>query len=131
MFIHVQPNSNTPIYAQIVEQIKHSVASGVAQAGEQLPSVRELAMRLRINPNTVARAYRELETENIVHTRKGKGVYVAAPCSTLTSQEKERLVGEKLERALVEALTLGLTFDDVRDILEKSIATFSEERVNE
>jgi GntR family transcriptional regulator len=87
-------------------------------------SVRELARQLRVNPNTVSKAYHELEREKFLMTHKGKGVYVAPSTSILTLEEKERLLGEKLEGALVDAMNLGLSFKDVRNILKKTIENF-------
>ena len=124
MFIQINPSSSTPIYIQIMEQIKYAIASGVAKEGEQLLSVRELARQLRVNPNTISKAYHELEREKYLTTHKGKGVYIAPSNTILTHEEKERLVGEKLEAALVDARNLGLTFKDVRDILKKTIDNF-------
>lgn len=124
MFIQIKPASSKPIYIQIVEQIKYAIASGVAKEGEQLLSVRELARQLRVNPNTVSKAYHELEREKYLMTHKGKGVYVAPSTSILTLEEKERLVGEKLEGALVDAMNLGLSFKEVRNILKKTIENF-------
>ncbi|MFC1495058.1 GntR family transcriptional regulator [Thermodesulfobacteriota bacterium] len=124
MFIQIKPASSKPIYIQIMEQIKYAIASGVAKEGEQLLSVRELARQLCINPNTVAKAYHELERDRYLMTHKGKGVYVAPSTSILTKKEKERLVGEKLEGALVDALNLGLSFKDVNNILKKTMVNF-------
>jgi GntR family transcriptional regulator len=124
MFIQIKPASSKPIYIQIIEQIKYAIASGVAKEGEQLLSVRELARQLRVNPNTVSKAYHELEREKFLMTHKGKGVYVAPSTSILTLEEKERLLGEKLEGALVDAMNLGLSFKDVRNILKKTIENF-------
>ena len=124
MFIQIKPASSKPIYIQIMEQIKYAIASGVAKEGEQLLSVRELARQLLVNPNTVAKAYHELEREKILKTHKGKGVYVAPSKSILTLEEKERLVGEKLEGALVDAMNLGLSSKDVKNILKKTIENF-------
>lgn len=124
MFIQIKPASSKPIYIQIIEQIKYAIASGVAKEGEQLLSVRELARQLCVNPNTVAKAYHELERDKYLTTHKGKGVYIAPSNSVLTHEEKERLLGAKLEGALVDALNLGLSFRDVKNILAKTIANF-------
>ena len=72
----VDPRSGVPIYLQIIEQVKRSVALGVLQAGEQLPTVKQLAIDLTVNPNTVARAYRELEREDVIETSPGRGSFV-------------------------------------------------------
>ena len=81
----VDPRSGVPIYLQIVEQIKRSVALGVLQAGEQLPTVKQLALDLTVNPNTVARAYRDLERENVIETSPG-----AAPSYAPTARCNRR-----------------------------------------
>lgn len=124
MFIQINPASSTPIYVQIMKQIKYAIASGVAKEGDQLLSVRELARQLRVNPNTISKAYHELERDKYLTTHKGKGVYIAPSNTILTMEEKERLVGEKLEAALVDAQNLGLSFKDVRDILKKTMDNF-------
>ena len=72
----VDPQSGVPIYLQIIEQIKRSVALGILQAGEQLPTVKQLALDLTINPNTVARAYRDLERDTVIETAPGRGSFV-------------------------------------------------------
>lgn len=124
MFIHIHFQSSTPIYIQIGEQIKHAIAAQIVKTGEQLPSVRELAMQLRVNPNTISKAYRELEREKIVFSRKGKGVFVSEIKNPLSQQEREDLVGIKIEYALVEGLSLGFTVDEIKGILDKRAVLF-------
>jgi len=80
MQIHISLDDGVPIYLQIVNQIKYLVASGRLVSGEQLPPVRKLAEQLLVNPNTVARAYRELESARVLSTRRGTGVYVCERC---------------------------------------------------
>ena len=118
MFVHVQVNSNTPIYAQIMEQVKHAIASNIIREGEKLPSVRSMAEQICVNPNTVAKAYRELEHEGLVKTQRGKGMFVCKVKNKLTQVEKERIVGEKIDGALVEALNLGLSTKEVKKVIQ-------------
>jgi GntR family transcriptional regulator len=117
-----------PIYLQVVEQVKHAVASGALAAGERIPSVRDLALQLRVNPNTVAKAYQELQRQGVVETRRGSGVYVGETTPELTERHKEELVGRLLDRALVEAHHLGLTDDEVQSLLTGRAAALAKER---
>ena len=111
MQIHVNQADGTPYYHQVANQIKFLVASGRLEAEEQLPSVRKLAEQLMINPNTVARAYRELESEGVVETRRGAGVFVAEGGSPLSRKEKNRLLGERIDALLIEAHQLDVSLD--------------------
>jgi GntR family transcriptional regulator len=106
MILTVDPASGLPIYLQILQQVKHRVATGALRTGEQLPSVRELAAHLRVNPNTVAKAYTELEREGVVETRRGSGTFVADAAPRLTRGERRRLVLEACDRAVTEAFHL-------------------------
>ena len=96
MQIHVSEADGTPYYTQVVQQIKHLVASGRLLPGERLLPVRKLAEQLLINPNTVARAYRELESEGIVASKRGSGVFVSDSVSPLSSREKQRILNERI-----------------------------------
>lgn len=128
MFLQINPSLSLPIYAQIVEQIRLGLASGMVAPGEHLPSIRELAMRLRVNPNTVARAYRELEREGMVKTVRGKGVYVSQRNDILNQREKKRILAQRLNLALLDAYHLGMDMDKVREILEQEITRFKKRR---
>src|SRR5690242_21773564 len=86
MRIHVSPSDGVPIYLQIVNQVKYLVASGRLEAGQELPPIRTLAEQLLVNPNTVARAYRELEIAGVVEKRRTAGTYVSAAPSPLARQ---------------------------------------------
>lgn len=119
MRIHVSENDGTPIYAQIVRQVKHLVASGRLEEGEQLPSVRRLAEQLVVNPNTVARAYRELEAADVVVARRGAGVFVAENGSRLSRREKLRILTERIDALLVEARQLGVEPETLHALLEE------------
>jgi len=111
-----------------MKEIKYSIATGMIGAGEPLPSVRQMAVQLRINPNTVARAYRELEREGVVVTIRGKGVYVSdAP----RSSDKGRALADvkhALDSILVEAFHTGISADEVREALEQRIKNLKSAR---
>ena len=118
--IRLYPTSGTPLYLQLVEHLKHSIATGAIRAGEQLPSVRKMAEDLVINPNTVVRAYRDLETEGIVELRHGSGVFVRESVSARTDLMKK---AEPIIRSAVDRLdALDLTEDDIRRLMENELA---------
>ncbi len=108
MQLHISPSDGVPIYQQIVNQIKYLAAGGRVQVGEQLPPVRKLAEQLIVNPNTVARAYRELEVEGVVVSRRGAGVFVADGVSPLAKREQNKIMNERIDRLLAEANQLNV-----------------------
>jgi len=115
MRIHVSPSDGTPIYLQIVNQVKYAVASGRLAPGEQLPPVRRLAEQLLVNPNTVARAYRELESAGVVVARHGAGVFLAEHAPSLGKRERQRILFDRADLLLAEARHLGV---DVEELIE-------------
>jgi len=128
LLLNINPTLPTPIYAQILEQVRLMLASGLLRAGERLPSVRELALQLRVNPNTVAKAYRELEREGTVRTERGRGVYAVEPRSKLSSKEKERIIAERLDQVLADGYHLGMDGNRIQSILDKRISEFAKRR---
>jgi GntR family transcriptional regulator len=118
----VDPRSGVPIYLQIAEQIKRSVALGVLQAGEQLPTVKQLALDLTVNPNTVARAYRDLERANVIETAPGRGSFVRADGASDSPRVAAEIAGNALDVALREAKAVGLTRDGMRELFEAALA---------
>jgi GntR family transcriptional regulator len=116
----LNPLSGTPLYLQLVERLKHSIATGAIKAGEQLPSVRKMAEDLLINPNTVVRAYRDLEREGIAELRHGSGVFVSESVSARTALMKK---AEPIIRSAVDRLeSLDLSEDDIRRLMENELA---------
>ena len=128
MHFQIDPQSSSPIYAQIVEQVRRAVAYGVLAPDERLPSVRELAVALRINPNTVAKAYRELQHESLIELRHGDGTYVSPDTPRLRERERERLVRSLLDEALSQALDAGLGEAEVRALMEQRLGDISRTR---
>jgi len=120
VLFHVDPESSVPIYAQIVERIKWGVVTGALVKDRQLPSVRELAAHLRINPNTVIKAYRELEFEGFVQTRRGQGTFVTG-AGHATDQERQRLLQETLGNAAEVALTAGCSVQEAQAMFEQAL----------
>ena len=108
-----------PVYRQIVYQIKHLIAVGRLAPDDELPPVRVLAQQLVINPNTVARAYRELEHEGIVYKRRGAGTYVSSEGSPLARRDQKRVLGKLADVLLVEARNLGFDFEEVLELVRE------------
>jgi GntR family transcriptional regulator len=127
MQIHISTADGVPIYQQIVNQVKYLVSSGRLEAGEELPAIRTLAEKLVINPNTVARAYRELESAGIVEKRRTAGTYVSDQGSPLARRERLKILTERIDALLVEARQMDISFDELVNLLERrSSALFSE-----
>ena len=119
-----RPNSSSgvPIYLQLMEQVKHAVETGALRPGELLPGIRPLAEQLVINPNTVAKAYRELEHEGIIELRHGAGAFVAAGARTKDLADRVR-AGQAAVRQMVERLRArGLSDDEIRRFVEAELA---------
>ena len=120
MNIRVNPLSGTPLYLQLVEHLKHAIETGAIKAGDQLPSVRKMAEDLLINPNTVVRAYRDLDAEGILELRHGSGVFVRESVSARTDVMKK---AAPIIRSAVDRLeVLDLGEDDIRRLLESELA---------
>jgi GntR family transcriptional regulator len=117
--IHITTGDGVPPYLQIVNQVKYQVAAGRLAAGDELPPIRALALRLRVNPNTVARAYRELETAGVVVKRSTSGTYVSDTGSPLARRERLRIVGERIDALLAEARQLGFDIAEIVNLLRQ------------
>src|SRR5690349_1084151 len=119
MQIHISTADGVPIYQQIVNQIKYLVSSGRLTAGEELPPIRALAEKLVINPNTVARAYRELEAVGIVEKRRTAGTYVSDQGSPLARRERLKILTERIDALLAEARQMDIAFEEVVKLAER------------
>ncbi|HLH16347.1 MAG TPA: GntR family transcriptional regulator [Bryobacteraceae bacterium] len=128
MNIEIDTGNGVPIYLQIVEQIKRNVAMGRLRAEEGLPSVRQLAVDLTINPNTVARAYLELEHEGIIYKRQGQGTFVSAQAEETSRRERQREAAALLEQALAEAFDSGMTREEIGELYRRLIARYGKEQ---
>jgi GntR family transcriptional regulator len=122
MLFRPNPSSGVPIYLQLMEQVKHGIETGALRPGEQLPGIRPLAEELVINPNTVAKAYRELEHEGVIEIRHGAGAFVAGGARTKKLTDKFR-AGQSIVAAAVERLrALGVTDEEIRRLFEAELA---------
>ena len=119
MHLHITASDGVPIYLQIVQQIKSLVASGRLAPGEELPPIRVLAERLVVNPNTVARAYRELETAGVVEKRRTAGTYVSDAGSPLARRERMKILTERVDVLVAEARQMGFGVDDLVELVRR------------
>ena len=125
IWFHVDPASGLPIYLQLANQVKKATAGGILRPGDQLPSVRELAAQLAVNPNTVAKAYQELERDGVIATSRGKGTFVAeGGGSKLIRQERERVLYQAIDSMLVEAHHLGFARDEVAELFQQRLGSW-------
>src|SRR5215475_5735592 len=121
MLLRLNPASGVPIYVQLVEQVKHAIETGAVRTGEQLPSVRQMAEDLLINPNTVVRAYRELEHEGIIELKHGSGAFI---CATMVPRgglmHKAQTV---VQSAITRLESLNLNEEEIRRLVENELAS--------
>jgi GntR family transcriptional regulator len=127
MFFAISAHNGVPIYEQIVRQVKFAVAGGLLAPGERVPSVRELARELVINPNTVARAYRELQTEGILEAVRGTGLEIAVGAERLCSDERLKLVRARLKDVFREARQSRLDVKQIRALVERELSALERE----
>ncbi len=119
MQIHISAGDGVPYYQQIVNQVKYLIASGRLKAQDELPPIRVLAEKLVINPNTVARAYRELELAGLVEKRRTAGTYVSDQGSPLARRERVKILTERIDALLAEARQMDIHFDELVKLAEQ------------
>jgi GntR family transcriptional regulator len=123
MWFDIHPDSPVSICEQIVAQVIFNVASGGLEVGSLIPSVRELGARLTVHPNTVAKAYQELERMGVLTVRRGRGMEVAADALKLCQTERRKRVRQRIREALHEAISSGLPHEEVRRVVEEELAS--------
>ncbi len=121
----IQPTSNTPIYQQIIDQVKEGILRGVLAPGDKLPSVRELATMMTVNPNTIQKAYQELERQKITETIQGKGTFIARGYLGKQDEEKLQLLKEYFKKGIIDARYLGLSPAEILNLVNDLLADFS------
>lgn len=124
MRFRLEPNSRVPIYQQLVDQLREAVARGAVSADTRLPSVRQLARDLVANPNTIARAYTEMERAGLVVARPGQGVFIAAPRQEMTKTARLTRLRDGIDRLLTEAVHLGFAADETLAEIEARARKF-------
>ena len=117
VLINVDFNSGEPVTRQVVAQIKWMVATGRLSVGEKLPSIREMAKQLKVNPTTVSRIYSELSVDDVIVLRQGQGAFVTSRPSMVTRKQARKQVRELVRRMLSEGVRLGLSHDDIRQLI--------------
>lgn len=131
MWFHIDPSSGTPIYRQIVDQVRQAIAGGTLSPGDRLPPVRDLAIELAVNPNTVAKAYQELERDGVIETSRGRGTFVAGEAAQVTDAEKAERLLPFIDRLIAEAYFLGISDDKLRSLLGERLDGWLSERLSE
>ena len=127
MLITIDAADARAIYVQIMDEIKRAVVLGTVKPDDALPSVRQLASELRVNPNTVQQAYRELERDGLVYVRRGQGTFVAADGAGGSRKERRELAGMVAAKALREAYRNGLTVEELMQAIREAETTGSED----
>ena len=126
MLLQIDTSNGIAIYEQVVRQLKFAVASGKLRRGELVPSVRELSKQLAINPNTVSRAYRQLQDEEVLEPIRGLGMQVRTGAEKRCRSDRKKLIAARLAAVLAEARNSGLLRDEVRKLVDKELAHFPE-----
>src|SRR5580692_11244321 len=124
MLIQLNFKSGKPVYLQVVDQVKSAAASGVLRPGEPLPSIRPLAEQLRINRNTVSKAYAELESQGIIQTIAGKGCFVTENNSPFKKQVREKMLADDIDAAIVQAHHLQVDDGDFLELVRERLEVF-------
>ena len=128
MQIHISPSDGVPIYLQIVNQIKYLVSANRLSPGEELPPIRVLAEQLLVNPNTVARAYRELELAGIVQKRRTTGTYVSNLGSRLNRRDRLKVVVKRIDALLAESRQMSFSVDEIVQLLRERDAVMQSDK---
>jgi len=120
MLFHVNPSTGVPLYVQLMEQIRHAIETGALKAGDQLPTIRKVAEDLVVNPNTVVRAYRELQREGIIELKHGSGAFVGESVGGMSRITRK---AQAIVQAAVQRLAdSGLTEDEIRRLFDNELA---------
>lgn len=126
MHIHVDAQNGIPIYEQIARHVKYSVANGALQSGEHVPSVREMAGRLAVNPNTVARAYRDLQSDGVLLPIRGTGLAITPEAIEICRSERLELIRGRLRSALAEGRHAGIPADELRRLVDEELTQLAD-----
>jgi GntR family transcriptional regulator len=127
MDITISLTDGVPIYRQIVNQVKYLVASGLLRSGEELPPIRTLALQLKVTPNTIVKAYDELENSGVVHKRRGSGTFVSEGRLKLALLERRRIIESRIDALLAEAHQLNFTAEDILRMVRERRAVMESE----
>ena len=124
MRVHISPRDGVPIYLQIVQQVRRLVASGELMPGDELPSIRSLADTLVINPNTVAHAYKELESLDVVTSSRGLGTYVREADQSTAHAERRAVMAERVDALVLESRQMRIPFEELLEMMHERNSAF-------
>ena len=119
MDITIESADGVPIYQQIVRQIRYAVASGLLEPDDELPTIRALALKLKVTPNTVVKAYEELQRVGVVHKRHGSGTFVSGERTRIADRERRRILEQRIDALLVESHQLGFSLEELLKLLHR------------
>ncbi|MGH4051641.1 MAG: GntR family transcriptional regulator [Clostridium sp.] len=122
--INIDSRSSKPIYEQIIEKIKENIIKGILKPGDKLPSVRELASLITINPNTISKAYNELERMKVIEVIRGKGTFVVENFKPIMDEEKMREIKDHMKKIIIEAHYVGVDREQLIEILSEIYSEF-------
>ncbi len=122
MIFRLNPQSGVPIYLQLIEQVKHGIENGALRPGDQLPGIRKLAESIPMNPNTVAKAYKELEHMGLVELRQGSGAFISEGLDTKELTDRMKSARPIVEKTVERLLQMGLNEEEVRRLIEAELA---------
>jgi GntR family transcriptional regulator len=128
--IRIDPADGVPIYRQIVNQIRYAVASGLLEPGDELPTIRALALQLKVTPNTIVKAYEELESAGVLQKRHGSGTFVSGEKTRLADRERRRIIEQRIDALLTEAHHLGFTLEDLFKLIHRRQALMASNRTD-
>ncbi len=128
MLIELDPGNGKPAYLQIVDQVKYAAASGRLRAGEALPSIRQLAERLRINRNTVDKAYRELDRQGVIETVRGRGAFLSEAGSPFDAAFHQAVLGEAIDAVVVKAHHFRVADEELLHLVRQRLDAFADTR---
>ena len=128
MIFQINFRSGLPIYLQIVEQVKSAAASGALRPGEALPSIRPLSEEIRVNRNTVAKAYAELESQGVIETQPGRGCFLRENQSALKKDVRRKLLARDVDQAIVQAHNLQVSREEFMKLVEERLDALDDKR---
>lgn len=121
MFFSIDANNGVAIYEQIVRQVKFAIAEETLKTGQLLPSVRTLSVDLALNPNTIARAYQQLQSEGVLESLRGRGLVVCPGATKVCRSDRKSIIGDRIRSALSEALHAGITPSEIEELVRKQL----------
>ena len=127
MYFHIDPSNGQPIYEQIVRQVKFAIAEQTLTPGQLLPSVRVLSTQLAVNPNTVTRAFQDLQSEGLIETLRGRGVMVTKMAPASCRRQRKTIISNHVSEVVVEALRSGLSVNEIQDLVAEKLKSHASE----